>query len=93
MAWSCSAAARFSLALFSAPSPRSSSTRKFRHAAVYAFAGAILSYFGFIHGAQLGIGASPQVALGYLLLGLICLVCEWRNVTATKPVAIRQPAE
>src|SRR6185437_3604202 len=66
---------------------------KFRHAAVYAFAGAILSYFGFIHGAQLGIGASPQVALGYLLLGLICLVCEWRNVTATKPVAIRQPAE
>jgi AGZA family xanthine/uracil permease-like MFS transporter len=66
---------------------------KFRHAAVYAFAGAILSYFGFIHGTQLGIGASPQVALGYLLLGVICLVVEWRHVPVTRPEGVRQPAE
>jgi AGZA family xanthine/uracil permease-like MFS transporter len=51
--------------------------RQFRHAAVYAFAGAILSFFGFIHGAQLGIAASPQIALGYALLGAICLMVEW----------------
>ncbi|HYM30993.1 MAG TPA: hypothetical protein VEU47_06830 [Candidatus Cybelea sp.] len=55
---------------------------KFRHAAVYAFAGAVLSYFGFIHGAQLGIGESPQVALGYLLLGGLCLIAEWRQTQA-----------
>jgi len=51
--------------------------RQFWHAAIYAFAGAILSFFGFIHGAQLGIAASPQIALGYALLGVICLIVEW----------------
>jgi AGZA family xanthine/uracil permease-like MFS transporter len=66
---------------------------KFRHAAVYAFAGAILSYFGFIHGAQLGIGASPMVALGYLLLGVICLIVEWRHASVPMTASVRQPAE
>jgi AGZA family xanthine/uracil permease-like MFS transporter len=50
---------------------------QFRYAAIYAFAGAILAFFGFIHGAQLGIAASPQIALGYALLGVICLIVEW----------------
>ena len=44
----------------------------FRKAAVYAVAGGVLSWFGFIHGAKLGLGESPEVALGYLLLALIC---------------------
>ena len=59
---------------------------QYRRAAIYAFAGAILSYFGFIHGEQLAIGASPQVALGYVLLGVICLVVEWyqRQPTAKR---------
>jgi hypothetical protein len=33
----------------------------------------VLSFFGFIHGAQLAWMASPMVALGYVLLGAICL--------------------
>ena len=41
-------------------------------AATYALAGAILSYFGFIHGSQVGIGVSPMVALGYLLMAALC---------------------
>jgi AGZA family xanthine/uracil permease-like MFS transporter len=57
--------------------------REFKKATVYAFAGAVLSYFGFIHGAQLGIGASPLVALGYLLLGAICLICGTRETQAS----------
>jgi AGZA family xanthine/uracil permease-like MFS transporter len=44
----------------------------FRKAAFYALVGAVLSYVGFIHGAKLGLGESPQVALGYLLLALLC---------------------
>jgi len=44
----------------------------FRKAAVYALVGAVLSYIGFIHGAKLGLGESPQVALGYLLLAVVC---------------------
>lgn len=45
--------------------------RDFNRAAVYSLAGAVLSYFGFIHGAKLGIGESSEVALGYFLLALI----------------------
>jgi adenine/guanine/hypoxanthine permease len=46
--------------------------RDFHRAAVYALAGAVLAFFGFIHGAKLGIGESAGVALGYLLFALIC---------------------
>jgi AGZA family xanthine/uracil permease-like MFS transporter len=53
--------------------------RRFDRAAVYAVAGAILSYFGFIHGTSLGIGASTQVAVGYLMIALICVAVGWRN--------------
>ena len=48
--------------------------RKFTEAAMYAFAGAVLAFFGFIHGAQLGFAVSPLIALGYALFGVICLV-------------------
>ena len=54
----------------------------FKSATLYALAGAVLSFFGFIHGAKLGFGESWQVALGYLLLGGIC----WG-------LARREPAE
>jgi len=47
--------------------------RKFQAAAAYAFAGAVLSFFGFIHGAQLGVAVSPLVALGYVMFALVCL--------------------
>jgi adenine/guanine/hypoxanthine permease len=47
--------------------------RQFKMAAMYAFAGALLAFFGFIHGAQLGWAMSPMVALGYALFGAICL--------------------
>ena len=46
---------------------------EFNRAAAYSLAAAVLSFFGFIHGAQLAWMASPLVALGYALLGLICL--------------------
>lgn len=46
--------------------------RNFDRAAVYALAGAVLSFFGFIHGAKLGVGESSGVALGYLLFAVIC---------------------
>jgi adenine/guanine/hypoxanthine permease len=46
--------------------------RDFNRAAIYGLAGSVLSFFGFIHGAKLGIGESWAVALGYLLLAAIC---------------------
>ena len=47
---------------------------KMRHAAAWSFAGAVLSYIGLIHGAQLGWGVSPLVALGYVMFGVTCIV-------------------
>lgn len=43
-----------------------------RLAAAYALAGAILAYFGFIHGDQVGVGVSPGIAVGYLLMAALC---------------------
>ncbi|HUF39347.1 MAG TPA: hypothetical protein VMN57_12555 [Anaerolineales bacterium] len=48
-----------------------------RTAALYALIGAVLSYFGFIHGAQVGFGVSTGVAIGYLLMAALCFVFSY----------------
>jgi AGZA family xanthine/uracil permease-like MFS transporter len=48
--------------------------RQFKMAAMWAFAGALLSFFGFIHGETLGWAQQPLVALGYVLFGAVCLI-------------------
>ena len=45
----------------------------FRSAAGYSFFGAILAFFGLIHGPQVGWAESPKIALGYVFAGLVCL--------------------
>lgn len=55
-------------------------------AAAYALAGAILSYFGFIHGPQVGIGVSPAVALGYLLMAALCFSFSYLPVENLHPI-------
>ncbi len=57
---------------------------KFRAAAIWAFAGAVLAFFGFIHGTHLGWAMSPQVALGYALFGLVCLAAATQHRNATR---------
>jgi AGZA family xanthine/uracil permease-like MFS transporter len=56
--------------------------RDFWRASIYAAAGAVLSFFGFIHGAELGFAVSWQVALGYLFLAAILLWVGRREGTA-----------
>ena len=58
--------------------------RDFDRAAVYALAGAVLAFFGFIHGAKLGVGESSGVALGYLLFAIICWSLARRARTAPR---------
>jgi AGZA family xanthine/uracil permease-like MFS transporter len=48
--------------------------RQFNKAGIYALAGAILAFFGFIHGVQLAWMASPVVSIGYFLMAIICFV-------------------
>jgi AGZA family xanthine/uracil permease-like MFS transporter len=47
--------------------------RKFVHGAVAAGVGALLSFIGLIHAPEVGWAANPQVALGYVLLGVVCV--------------------
>ncbi len=47
--------------------------RRFDRAALYALAAAVLAFFGFINGTALAFANSAPVALGYLLIALMCL--------------------
>ena len=68
----CWAAARSSPASCSARSACSSSSATSSKAAAFALAGAVLTFFGFMHGEAVGIGGglgvTPAVALAYLVV-------------------------
>ncbi|MBV9890528.1 MAG: hypothetical protein JO090_06555 [Rhizobacter sp.] len=65
--------------------------KRMRDAAIWAFAGAVLSYIGLIHGAQLGWGVSPLVSLGYLMFAVTCVVLM-RSPAPVAPIAIPKEA-
>jgi AGZA family xanthine/uracil permease-like MFS transporter len=75
--------------------------RQFDKAASFAFAGAVLTYFGFMHGEAVGIGkglgVTPSITLGYLMVTGVLIAC-WRltqaPAAASRPVApaTAQPA-
>ncbi len=54
--------------------------RRFNWAAVFAAAATVLSFFGFIHGSQLAINASPGVTAGYGMATVLFLFLAWRQV-------------
>ncbi|VTZ25879.1 Regulator (fragment) [Methylocella tundrae] len=49
--------------------------QEFKKAAAFAFAGAVLTFFGFIHGEGVGIEMSPEVVTAYLGIAAILLAC------------------
>ena len=51
---------------------------KLTHAAAFAAAGAILTFFGLIHGEAIGFGSSPEVAASYVAVAAILYVCARR---------------
>jgi len=61
--------------------------RRFDRAALYALFGAVLAFFGFINGTALGFGNSSSVALGYLLLGIICFGLTRHPEAVAGPIA------
>ena len=49
--------------------------REFRSATIFALAAAVLTFFGLIHGAQVGIGVNLDIVVGYVLMaGLLGLL-------------------
>ena len=63
----------------------------FRKAAAFALVGAVLSFFGFMHGEGIGIAVSPEVATAYVAVAAILLACS--RYAATVPHAATSHAE
>ena len=62
--------------------------RDFSKAAAFAAVGAVLTFFGFMHGEAIGIGRAPMVALAYLLVAGWLYGCA-RYSTASSPAPVR----
>ncbi len=54
--------------------------RQFVHAAAFALAGAVLTYFGLMHGESIGIGGglgvTPAVVLAYAMMAVFLYACS-----------------
>ncbi|MBL9208235.1 MAG: hypothetical protein JNN01_24330, partial [Opitutaceae bacterium] len=55
-------------------------------AAGFAFAGAVLTFFGLMHGERIGVGQSLGIAAGYVLMSLFLLCCaRWAPLSLSRP--------
>jgi adenine/guanine/hypoxanthine permease len=60
--------------------------REFLKASGFACAGAVLTFFGLMHGEAIGIGQTPTVAIAYLMVGAILYGCyQFGTVKAPEP--------
>ena len=70
--------------------------REFTKAAAFALAGAVLTYFGFMHGEAVGIGnglgVTPAVALAYAVVGIFLFVLARQPKEVATPAPTAQPA-
>lgn len=62
--------------------------RKFVPAAAFALAGAVLTFFGFMHGEAVGIGVTPGVALAYVIVAGFLFACSKLTVTETETASV-----
>ncbi len=62
--------------------------RQFLKAAAFALAGAVLTFFGFMHGEKIGVGQTPVVAISYLAVAAVMLGCSKFSVSTPVPVRI-----
>jgi adenine/guanine/hypoxanthine permease len=68
--------------------------RQFIKAAAFATAGAVLTFFGFIHGERIGFAQTPAVSISYLAVAAVLIYCAKFAVVSAKPVEIEHhPAE
>jgi AGZA family xanthine/uracil permease-like MFS transporter len=66
--------------------------RNFMKASGFALAGALLTFFGFMHGEQIGLGQTPRVAASYLVVSGIFAACAKFATSAEMPVeTVQEP--
>jgi AGZA family xanthine/uracil permease-like MFS transporter len=61
--------------------------RKLAKASAFAAVGAVLTFFGFMHGEAIGIAESPVVAASYLAVATVLLLCSRATVLVPAPAA------
>lgn len=61
--------------------------RELKKGAAFAFAGAVLTFFGFMHGEKIGFAQTPVVAASYLLVSGLLLACAKFTVPVVQPDA------
>jgi len=66
--------------------------RTYRKAAAFAAAGAILTFFGFMHSEAIGIAKTPMVAFSYLAVAAVLLWCSKPETAAVAATAEAAPA-
>jgi AGZA family xanthine/uracil permease-like MFS transporter len=59
--------------------------REFWKAAAFATVGAVLTFFGFMHGEAIGVGQTPVVAVSYLAVALFFMGCAKLAVVDAAP--------
>jgi AGZA family xanthine/uracil permease-like MFS transporter len=59
--------------------------REFVKAAAFSLAGAVLTFFGLMHGQEVGINQTPTVAVSYLIVAGILYGCAKYAVASPKP--------
>jgi AGZA family xanthine/uracil permease-like MFS transporter len=65
--------------------------REFMQAGAFAFAGAVLTFFGLMHGEAIGLNQTPFVTISYLVVGTILVGCA-RFATAKAPAPVHEPS-
>jgi AGZA family xanthine/uracil permease-like MFS transporter len=63
--------------------------REFLKAAAFSAAGAVFSFFGFMHGEKIGVGESPMIAVSYLLVAGVLAGCA-KLVTSPAPLTVEE---
>src|SRR6266436_1581967 len=66
--------------------------KKFMEASAFALSGAVLTFFGFMHGESIGLAVTPTVAISYLAVAAVLLYCAKFALVAPKPVGIEHHA-
>src|SRR5271157_4342107 len=67
--------------------------REFMKAAYFATAGAILTFFGFIHGEKIGFAQTPAVSVSYLAVAAVLIYCAKFALVSEKPAEVEHTGE
>jgi AGZA family xanthine/uracil permease-like MFS transporter len=66
--------------------------KQFIHAAAFALAGAVLTFFGFMHGEAVGIAVTPGVAIAYAAVAVFLFAMAKQEETSAMPASAPTPA-